>query len=116
MAGEDCVDCGSASSVYQSGCGEPDTVGTTSGGSDPHGQHYDYETSGIFFDTLELPRPDANLGVGLASHGTQTGAMVKGVEDVLPTDGSDYLLIYGDANSTPAPALVASSCRCRLLT
>ena len=47
------------------------------------GQHYDYEMSGIFFDGLELPQPDVNLGVGSGSHGAQTGAMLKSVEDVL---------------------------------
>src|SRR6516162_11846920 len=47
------------------------------------GQHYDYEMSGIFFDGLELPRPDVNLGVGSGAHGAQTGAMLKAIEDVL---------------------------------
>src|SRR6266581_2622639 len=44
------------------------------------GQHYDYEMSGAFFDGLELPRPDVNLGVGSGSHAVQTGAMLKGIE------------------------------------
>jgi UDP-GlcNAc3NAcA epimerase len=72
------------------------------------GQHYDYEMSGIFFDGLDLPRPDANLGVGSGSHGAQTGAMLKGVEDVLLAERPDYLLIYGDTNSTLAGAVAAS--------
>ena len=72
------------------------------------GQHYDYEMSGIFFDGLELPPPDANLGVGSGSHAAQTGAMLKGVEDVLLAERPDYLLIYGDTNSTLAGALAAS--------
>jgi UDP-GlcNAc3NAcA epimerase len=72
------------------------------------GQHYDYEMSGIFFDGLELPPPDINLGVGSGSHGAQTGAILQGVEDVLLAERPDYLLIYGDTNSTLAGALAAS--------
>jgi UDP-N-acetylglucosamine 2-epimerase len=72
------------------------------------GQHYDYEMSGIFFDGLDLPLPDTNLGVGSGSHGAQTGAMLTGVENVLLAERPDYLLIYGDTNSTLAGALAAS--------
>lgn len=72
------------------------------------GQHYDYEMSGIFFDGLGLPHPDANLGVGSGSHAAQTGAMLKGIEEILLAQRPDYLLIYGDTNSTLAGALAAS--------
>jgi UDP-GlcNAc3NAcA epimerase len=72
------------------------------------GQHYDYEMSGVFFDGLELPGADVNLGVGSGSHAAQTGAMLKGVEDILLAERPDYLLIYGDTNSTLAGALAAS--------
>jgi len=72
------------------------------------GQHYDYEMSGVFFDGLELPRPDVNLGVGSGSHAAQTGAMLQGIEDVLLSHRPDCLLIYGDTNSTLAGALAAS--------
>jgi len=72
------------------------------------GQHYDYEMSGVFFDGLELPAPDLNLGIGSSSHGMQTGAMLQAIERVLLTERPDWLLVYGDTNSTLAGALAAS--------
>src|SRR5438552_16983185 len=64
--------------------------------------------SGICFDGLGIPPPRVNLGVASGSHGTQTGAMLKGIEDVLLLERPDWLLIYGDTNSTLAGALAAS--------
>lgn len=72
------------------------------------GQHYDYEMSGAFFDGLDLPCPDFNLGVGSGSHAAQTGAMLKGIEEILLAEKPQYLLTYGDTNSTLAGALAAS--------
>jgi UDP-GlcNAc3NAcA epimerase len=72
------------------------------------GQHYDYLMSGVFFDGLELPKPQLNLGIGSGSHGAQTGAMLKAIEDVLLSERPDSVLIYGDTNSTLAGALAAS--------
>jgi UDP-N-acetylglucosamine 2-epimerase len=72
------------------------------------GQHYDYEMSGIFFDGLELPKPNASLEIGSGSHGAQTGAMLKAVEGVLLAECPDYVLVYGDTNSTLAGALAAA--------
>jgi UDP-GlcNAc3NAcA epimerase len=78
------------------------------------GQHYDYEMSGIFFDGLEIPAPDVNLSVGSGIHGVQTAAMLKGIEEVLVAERPDWLLIYGDTNSTLAGALAASKLSVRV--
>ena len=78
------------------------------------GQHYDYEMSGIFFDGLELSAPDMNLEVGSGAHGWQTGRMLEGIEKVIQAQRPDWLLIYGDTNSTLAGALAASKLHVRV--
>lgn len=72
------------------------------------GQHYDKELSGIFFDELEIHKPDYNLGVGSARHGRQTSMMITGIEDILLKERPDCVILYGDTNSTLAGALAAS--------
>ena len=72
------------------------------------GQHYDYMMSGVFFDGLDLPTPEVNLGVGSGAHGVQTARMLEGIEAVLAAQRPDWLLVYGDTNSTLAGALAAS--------
>ncbi|HXH06593.1 MAG TPA: UDP-N-acetylglucosamine 2-epimerase (non-hydrolyzing) [Vicinamibacterales bacterium] len=72
------------------------------------GQHYDGEMSAVFFEELELPRPDFNLEVGSGSHAEQTAGAMLRLEPVLSELRPDVVMVYGDVNSTLAGALVAS--------
>lgn len=72
------------------------------------GQHYDEEMSDIFFEQLELPKPDRYLGVGSASHAVQTARIMTAFEEVVKDVNPDLVNVVGDVNSTVACSLVAT--------
>ena len=72
------------------------------------GQHYDENMSQVFFNELQIPHPDYNLHVGSASHGVQTARMTEGIEEILLKEKPDFIVLYGDTNSTLAGAVAAA--------
>ena len=71
------------------------------------GQHYDPMLSDVFFRDLGIPAPDEHLGIGSGKHGEQTGKMLIAIEPVLQKYQPDWVLVYGDTNSTLAAAVAA---------
>lgn len=72
------------------------------------GQHYDENMSDVFFREMEIPKPARNLGVGGGRHGAMTGRMLEAIEQALIEETPDWVLVYGDTNSTVAGALAAA--------
>jgi UDP-GlcNAc3NAcA epimerase len=72
------------------------------------GQHYDYGMSDVFFQEMEMRPPDFHLGAGGGTHGEQTGKMLIEIEKILDSVKPDYVLVYGDTNSTLAGSLAAA--------
>jgi len=78
------------------------------------GQHYDSNMSQIFFNELNIPLPICNLNIGSGSHSEQSGAIMVGLESLIKDHNPDWVLVYGDTNSTLAGALVAAKVPCKL--
>jgi UDP-GlcNAc3NAcA epimerase len=69
------------------------------------GQHFDNNMSNVFFEEMDIPKPHYHLGIGGGNHGEQTGQMLIKIEEVLLKEKPDWVLVYGDTNSTLAGAL-----------
>ncbi|MGJ0308716.1 non-hydrolyzing UDP-N-acetylglucosamine 2-epimerase [Aliarcobacter cryaerophilus] len=78
------------------------------------GQHYDSNMSDIFFDEMKIPKPNYFLGIGGKSHGAMTGQMIEKIEEVVIKEKPDWIVVYGDTNSTLAGAIVASKLHIKL--
>jgi len=72
------------------------------------GQHYDREIAELLFEQLAIPAPDYNLGVGSSPHGVQIARMLQRMEPLLRKEPIDWVIVYGDTNSTLAGALLAA--------
>lgn len=72
------------------------------------GQHFDRNMSELFFEEMDIPKPDYNLGISGGTHAQMTGRMMIAIEEVLQNEKPDWLLVYGDTNSTLAAALAAA--------
>jgi len=78
------------------------------------GQHYDANMSNIFFEEMQIPKPNYFLGIGGKSHGSMTGQMIEKIEEVVLKENPDWMIVYGDTNSTLAGAIVASKLHIKL--
>lgn len=78
------------------------------------GQHYDLNMSEIFFKEMHIPKPHYRLGIGGQSHGAMTGQMIEKIEEIILTESPDWVLVYGDTDSTLAGAIAASKLSVKL--
>lgn len=78
------------------------------------GQHFDANMSSIFFDEMEIPKPNYNLNINGLSHGAMTGQMLEGIENIILKEKPNIVLVYGDTNSTLAGALAAKKLNVKL--
>jgi len=79
------------------------------------GQHYDWNMTDIFFEEMNIPKPDYFLNINKLFHGAMTGRMMEGIETILLKELPDAVLVYGDTNSTLAGALVAKKLKIKVI-
>ena len=79
------------------------------------GQHYDSNMSDIFFSQMGIPKPKYNLNIGGVSHGEMTGDMIKKIEEILLLELPDFVMVYGDTNSTLAGAIASSKLHIKII-
>src|SRR5690606_16587994 len=72
------------------------------------GQHFDANMSDVFFEDLEISKPDYHLGISGGPHGAMTGRMLQALEEDMLERRPDWILVYGDTNTTLAGGLVAA--------
>ena len=78
------------------------------------GQHFDHNMSEIFFEEMDIPKPHYNLEINNLSHGAMTGRMIEGIEKIILNENPDWVLVYGDTNSTLAGSLAAKKLHVKL--
>lgn len=79
------------------------------------GQHFDVNMSDVFFEEMQIPNPQYNLNINGLSHGAMTGQMLEGIERILLIESPNFVLVYGDTNSTLAGALAARKLNIKLV-
>ena len=79
------------------------------------GQHFDKAMSDIFFEEMGIPKPDYNLNIHSLSHGAMTGRMIEHIEKILLNEDFDYVIVYGDTNSTLAGSIAASKLNIKII-
>jgi UDP-GlcNAc3NAcA epimerase len=79
------------------------------------GQHFDANMSDVFFEEMNIPKPNYNLNINSNSHGAMTGQMLEKIESILLDEKPDFVLVYGDTNSTIAGALAAKKLHIKVI-
>ena len=79
------------------------------------GQHFDKNMSDVFFEEMQIPRPNYHLNINGLGHGAMTGQMLEGIEKILIDERPDFVLVYGDTNSTLAGALASKKLHLKLV-
>jgi len=79
------------------------------------GQHFDRNMSDVFFSEMGIPQPDFNLGIHSLPHGAMTGRMIEGIEKILLNEDFDYVIVYGDTNSTAAGTIAAKKLKIKVV-